>query len=221
MKRFLSCLFSLFLVLSVSGEERFFNGIVEDGAGNGIKGVKIWLSDKHQYTKSDKKGRFGLEKVNPGDSLHLEYRKTLYVVPAGETRGMRIVLTDAKIDYNPDGSLVSYGYGWVSRRDNTGNQSGISGDRLVSTGQATIIEALVGLVPGLDVSPSGVVRIRGTISFGNYDPLYIVDGNYVSSLDFINIHSVDHVEVLKDASIYGSRGAAGAIIVYTKRGSGS
>ncbi|MDE5650212.1 MAG: TonB-dependent receptor plug domain-containing protein, partial [Duncaniella sp.] len=47
-------------------------------------------------------------------------------------------------------------------------------------------------------------------------PLYIVDGVQVSSLDFISIYDVDHVEVLKDASQYGSRGANGAILVTTK-----
>ena len=46
----------------------------------------------------------------------------------------------------------------------------------------------------------------------------MVDGVEVKSLDFISIYDVDHVEVLKDASQYGSRGANGAILVTTKSG---
>jgi len=40
----------------------------------------------------------------------------------------------------------------------------------------------------------------------------------VSSLESVNIYDVDHVEVLKDGSIYGSQGANGVILVTTKRG---
>lgn len=218
MKRIFLLLLSLICLLAASAEDQFFNGIIEDGIGRGVKGVKIWLSDKHQYTKSDKHGKFGLEKVVEGDTLHLEFRKSVYAIPVGKERGMRIILSEAHIDYSPDTQLANYGYGWVSRRDNTGTQSGITGERLVATGQSNILDALAGLVPGLDVSPTGGVKIRGTISFDQTQPLFIVDGNYVSSLDFVNIHSVDHVEVLKDATIYGSRGAAGAILVFTKRG---
>lgn len=46
----------------------------------------------------------------------------------------------------------------------------------------------------------------------------IVDDLPVSTLDGINLYDVERVEVLKDAPIYGSRGANGAIIVITKRG---
>lgn len=199
----------------------FFNGLIEDGAGKGIKGAKVWLTDKRHYTKSDKKGRFGLEEVNEGDTIHIEYQKTVYAIPVGNVNGMKIIIVGTKIDYKPDTELVSYGYGWVTSRDNTGTSNGISGARLVATGQSTIIQALEGLVPGLNVSPLGKVTIRGTNTFiGNDEPLYIVDGSIVGSLDFINIHSVDHVEVIKDATIYGSRGAGGAIVVYTKRGNG-
>ncbi len=50
------------------------------------------------------------------------------------------------------------------------------------------------------------------------EPLYVVDGIVVSTLDFISLYDVDHVEVIKDGSQYGSRGANGAIVVTTKTG---
>lgn len=214
-----SLLIALSLLLALPAlAGTFFNGIVVDGVGEGIKGVKIWVTDKKKYTKTDKKGHFGLEDVNQGDTLHLEYKKNFYSVPIDNINGVRIIMVGTDINYKPE-ELQSYGYGWVSSRDNAGFSDGISGARLAATGQPTIIQALVGLVPGLDISPTGGVKIRGTNSFiSTTEPLYIVDGSYVSSLDFINIYSVDRVEVLKDASIYGSRGAGGAIIVYTKRG---
>lgn len=196
-----------------------FNGLIEDGSGKGLKGAKIWLTDKRQYAKSDKKGHFGLESVSEGDTIHVEYQKTIHAIPVGKVNGMRIIIVDAKATYNPDEELVNHGYGWVSRRDYTGSSNAITGARLVATGQPTLLGALRGLVPGMDISASGRVTMRGHSSLISDDqPLFIVDGNMVSTLDMVNLYSIDRVEVLKDGSIYGSRGSGGAILVFTKRG---
>ena len=37
------------------------------------------------------------------------------------------------------------------------------------------------------------------------------------AVNYLTVYDVDHVEVLKDASIYGVRGTNGAIVVYTKK----
>ena len=62
-------------------------------------------------------------------------------------------------------------------------------------------------------------NIRNSASLsGNTDALYVVDGVIVESLFGINVYAVDHVEILKDANIYGAMGGNGAIVVYTRRG---
>ena len=61
------------------------------------------------------------------------------------------------------------------------------------------------------------IRNSASIS-GNTDALYVVDGVIVESLFGINVYAVDHVEILKDANIYGAQGGNGAIVVYTRRG---
>ena len=210
-------LISASAIYSFAGE--LFNGLIEDGTGKAIKGAKIWLTDKRQYAKSDKKGHFGLEEVNEGDTLHIEYQKNIHAIPVGKVNGMRIIIVDTKITYNPDEELVNHGYGWVSRRDYTGTSNAISGARIVATGQPTLLGALRGLVPGMEVSSNGKVTMRGHSSLISDDqPLFIVDGNMVSTLDMVNLYSIDRVEVLKDGSIYGSRGSGGVILVFTKRG---
>ena len=53
------------------------------------------------------------------------------------------------------------------------------------------------------------------------DPLYIVDGVPMTSIDDINSNDIASLEVLKDASsqsIYGARAANGVILITTKRG---
>ncbi len=56
---------------------------------------------------------------------------------------------------------------------------------------------------------------------GTIDPLYVVDGMFMSNLDYLNPEDIESVSILKDASsaaIYGVRSAGGVIVVTTKQG---
>lgn len=69
--------------------------------------------------------------------------------------------------------------------------------------------------PGSDV----MVRIRGVGTFGNSQPLFIVDGVPQNDIESIKSEDVENMEVLKDASataMYGSRGANGVVLITTK-----
>lgn len=222
-KRIYSFLFLVGLVISAFAEEPF-NGLLLDREMKPKKGVKIYVKDPKRYTTTDKKGRFGLTDVQPDDTLRLVVsKKETLLVPVDGRRGIRIVLAgDKSVQAENDDDIANTGYGYVKRREFTGVSSGISGDRLRATGARDIISALKGLVPGLTVTGSTgnqSVNIRGIKSLTlSSEPLYVLDGVVVSSLDFISLYDVDHVEVIKDASQYGSRGANGAIVVTTKTG---
>lgn len=201
-----------------------FNGLLLDRELKPKKGVKIYVKDPKRYATTDKKGRFGLTDVAPDDTLTLVLSKKEKIrIPVEGCRGMKIVLAgDNSAKAENDEELANTGYGYVKRREQTVASSGISGDRLRSTGSRDIMSALKGLVPGLYVTGANgnySVNIRGVKSLMlSSEPLYLVDGVVVSSLDFVSIYDVDHVEVLKDAPQYGSRGANGAILVTTKTG---
>lgn len=200
-----------------------FNGLILDITMKPVRKVKIYVKDPKLYATTDKKGRFGLTDVNPTDTLTLVFKNKEQVrIPVEGRKSMKILLTD-KFDvaeYSQDDELVNLGYGYVKRREFTGVSNGISGDRLRATGQRSVIRALAGLVPGLNVNNvygEPEVTIRGQRSFMlSNAPLYLVDGVQVESLDMISVYDVDHVEVIKDASQYGARGANGAILVTTK-----
>lgn len=202
-----------------------FNGLILDIAMKPVKKVKVYVKDPKQYATTDKKGRFGLTNVNPNDTLTLVFKNKEEVrIPVEGRKSMKILLTDNfdVAEYSQDDELVNLGYGYVKRREFTGVSNGISGDRLRATGQRSVIRALAGLVPGLNVNNvygEPEVTIRGQRSFMlSNAPLYLVDGVQVESLDMISVYDVDHVEVIKDASQYGARGANGAILVTTKAG---
>ena len=213
---------SVFACVAVLAQEQKavpFNGVVADILGQPLKGAKVWVVDPNYYTTTDKKGKFGLTNVQPTDTLHVKYKKQLYLIPVDTMKSVRVRLGDElKYEVRQDEELVNTGFGFVKRRESCNSSTGISGEVLVRTGRIDLMEALQGLVPGLTIiNGKAVIRGLATI-YGSSDPIYIVDGVEVESLSYVNVYSVDRVEVLKDANLYGAKGANGAILVTTKRG---
>ena len=122
---------------------------------------------------------------------------------------------------------VSTGYGKKKKKGVSGSVESVPVEKTQKGRNSSRLSNLIkGNVSGVVVSdgPNGgiVVRIRGTSSFGNNDPLYVVDGTPVEAdpggaLSWINPRDVKSITVLKgaSASIYGSRGSNGVIVVET------
>ena len=221
-KLIFSIMISVFACVAVFAQKQKavpFNGVVADLLGQPLKGARVWVVDPNYYTTTDKKGKFGLTNVRPTDTLHVKYKKQLYLIPVDTMKSVRVRLGDElKYEVRQDEELVNTGYGFVKRRESCNSSTGISGEVLVRTGRTDVLEALQGLVPGLTIT-NGKAIIRGLATInGSSDPLFLVDGVEVESLSFVNVYVVDKVEVLKDANMYGVKGANGAILVTTKRG---
>jgi len=111
--------------------------------------------------------------------------------------------------------------------------SQISGDELRRTGNTDIGKALYGKVPNLTIrtepgAGGGTsIMLRGAGSFEplNNLPLFVIDGvplpkTLEQDLSWINIEDVESVTVLRSANaaiLYGSQGAAGAIVITLKK----
>lgn len=203
-----------------------FNGVVTDAAGRGMKKVRVSLVNRpDKRTYSDKKGRFGLTDVPAEDTLRIEWKRDVHYIPVAGRKSIRIFwkLNNNDFAAEEDKELVDFGYGFVKRREVTQSTSGISGEELRKTGATDLWSALQGRIAGLNISTSPVpggeseINIRGQKSIlGDTTPLFVVDGVIVDNLDYLNLEEVDYVEVMKEAGIYGSRGANGAILVRTR-----
>lgn len=220
----LLCTFSL----SLSAQQRNepFNGLITDVLDHPVRGAKIYI-EKGYSARSNKKGQFGLTNVRPADTITIEYQKKIYLIPVQGRKSIRVKIGDqidnaSKFEAQEDQQLVDWGYGYVKKRESLEVSSGISGDILRRTGETNLLKALQGKVAGLNVTNTNGfagdpdVNIRGIHSINlSSTPLYIVDGVEVTSLDFVNVYDVHSVEVLKEGSMYGSKGANGVIIVHT------
>lgn len=135
------------------------------------------------------------------------------------------------IELSPDISQleesVVIGYGSMKKKDLTGAVGSTEGEGLVKINATNVSQALQGTIPGLQVTrtsglpgASATIRVRGVTTMSDSDPLIILDGVPISSIDQINAEDIENITVLKDAasaSIYGARAAAGVILVTSKR----
>lgn len=124
--------------------------------------------------------------------------------------------------------VVVVGYSVQKKADVTGAITAVNVDDLAKQNENNPMKALQGKVPGMNISadgnPSGAstIRIRGTGTLNNNDPLYIIDGVPTKGgMHELNGSDIESMQILKDAasaSIYGSRAANGVIIITTKKG---
>ncbi len=211
---------------SVSGQQsKSVFGKITDSSGVPLPGVTVVIEGTTNGIITDADGNYSLPNVSNSSTLVFSFvgMKTQEVAVAGKTN-INIVMEEETVGIE---EVVAIGYGTVKKSDLTGSLTSISDKLFEDQPMTELSQLLRGRGAGIEVtSTSGAlgdpsrIRIRGANSIsGSNDPLYIVDG-FVSSV--YNMHDVESVEVLKDASataIYGSRGANGVIIITTKNGS--
>ena len=222
LKRFLLS-FVLMLACTATYAQTEITGTVLDETGETVIGASVVEKGTSNGTVTDLDGTFAI-KVNPGATLVFSYVGLLNVeLPA--SNGMVVTLKEDALSLN---EIVVTGYTTQRKADLTGAVSVVSVSDLVKQNENNPIKAMQGRVPGMNISadgnPSGAatVRIRGTGTLNNNDPLYIIDGVPTKAgMHELNGNDIESIQVLKDAasaSIYGSRAANGVIIITTKGG---
>ena len=190
--------------------------------------VKITVKSSKKPFLSDGKGLFQVSVTDPATDVlvftAMGYQKQ--EVPVAGQTSLTVVLLEVSQDTK---DVVVVGYGTAKSRELTGATSKVKGEDLEKMNMTRMDQALQGQVSGVTVSsnsgsPGGSanIRIRGLSTFGDNDPLILVDGVVYDSegLNALNPSDIKSINVLKDATagIYGVRAANGVIIVETKNG---
>lgn len=203
-------------------------GQVTDVNGEPLMGVTIVVDGKPTMA-TDLEGNFVLEGVKPTSTVSATYIGFKeQMVKVGNQKVLKFVLAEdnARLD-----ELVVVGYGTMKKNDLTGSVGSVEPKDLIQKGTPTLMEALQGTVPGVNITQSSSragggfdIDIRGVSSLNsNTKPLYIVDGVACSDIQWLNTQDIERIDILKDASstaIYGSRATAGVVMVTTKNGGG-
>jgi TonB-dependent SusC/RagA subfamily outer membrane receptor len=223
---FLIAFFQLLLFPSYAQEavaQDTLVGLVVNAKGKGIRNVPVFALGHEETARTDRKGIFILVDEHLPDSITILLpSKKLYKIPVGGMSFVKIKTSEDTFFVSEDkDEIINIGYGAQRRSNLTSGAFSVTGAELLATGERDIIRAIAGKVPGLNLNykDNGTVtlQIRGGTSLDNHnEPLYVVDGSVVDDLQYINLNDIEKVDVLKDGSIYGTRGANGAIVVTTK-----
>jgi TonB-linked SusC/RagA family outer membrane protein len=210
----------------VSQQQKTITGKVTDSSGGPLPGAAVIIKGTINGTITDTDGNYTFSNVQNDAILQFSFvGMNKQEIAVGNKNEINVTMVENTIGIE---EVVAIGYGTQKRSDVTGSVASVKGDQLSKLGTVNLSQSIQGQVPGVSVTntsgkpgANASIIIRGQGSYGDSNPLYVVDGAIVSDIDFLNTNDVQSVEVLKDASsaaIYGSRAANGVVIVTTKRG---
>ena len=206
-------------------------GIVRDENNKPVEGATVAIKKLSLITQTGKDGRFELNNV-PNGSYEIEitfvgYQPVKRDISVGDIAPVDLAVS---LQVNTTGltDVVVVGYGTQAKRDVTGTISSVKGDDFRNMPVSNAAQALQGRASGVDIirddgAPGAAynIRVRGTGTINNSDPLIVIDGVPATNLNTVNPNDIASIEILKDASssaIYGTRAANGVVLVTTKKG---
>jgi len=220
---------SFFLCLGTALAQTEISGtVVSSEDGQPVIGASILVVGTQNGTATDIDGHFSLS-AKSGSKITVSYIGMKTQTLTGKAK--------MKIALDPDGKVMDevmvVAFGTQSKASFAGSAAVVNSGDLKKKITTNVADALVGSVPGLQMTGSSgapgadnaSIHIRGIASlYASTTPLIIVDGApYPASLSNIPQDDIESVTVLKDASsaaLYGARGAAGVILITTKKGKG-
>lgn len=215
-------------------------GIVTDSVGERLQGVTVRIKGTSRGTATNSRGEFILE-ASRGDVLQFSFvgfaPKEL---PVGE--GIMNVVMNADSRMLDNVVVTALGIGKKDRKLGYALTT-VKGEEVQRANTISPITALQGKVAGLNINVMGAsgvqsspsIIIRGAKSLNkNNQPIFVVDGMVIetntydadgvdqgSQLKNLNPDDYESITVLKGAaatSLYGTRGANGAIVITSKKG---
>jgi TonB-linked SusC/RagA family outer membrane protein len=228
-KQFLLSLACLLSIYSALAQNQVISGRVTDRNNTPLPGVSVQVQGTNIGTTTNESGNYTL--TAPANARVLVFS----FVGFGEMRADINNRNTVNVTLSPENAgmqeVVVTGYTTRRRTEFTGATSKVTARQIEQIPMASFEHILQGRAPGLYIAsgsgqPGAAARVNirgvGTIS-GSFDPLYVVDGIPVEPGVFrtMNPNDFESVDVLKDAagaSLYGSRGANGVIVITTKRG---
>ncbi len=215
-------------VLQKVQNEKSINGQVSDETGMPLAGATVSVKGTKLTVTTDFDGKFTL-KADENSVLVFSFMgfTTREIALNGNTT-INVKLQSQISSLN---EVVVVGYGKMKKKDLTGSIVQIKAEALANQNPQTVQDILRG-VPGLkvgytaDAKGGGSLQIRGQTSVysdgGHNSPLIILDGmQFYGELSEINPDDIGQVDILKDASataVYGSKAAAGVLVISTKKG---
>ncbi|MDI9875683.1 SusC/RagA family TonB-linked outer membrane protein [Flectobacillus rivi] len=238
-KRLLLTMLLVFSASIIFAQSKITGKVTMAENGSDLPGVSVSVKGTTRGTTSAGNGNYTIN-ASPNETLVFTF---VGFKPLSIKVGNRSVIdVQLESDVSELSEVVVMGYGSQSKKVITGAVTSVSGKEIATQPVQSFDQGLQGRVSGVNITtPNGVlnnapvIRVRGTSSINqSSSPLIVIDGMPINSGDVsaggytvnnplgdINPSDIESVEILKDASataIYGSRAAAGVMLITTKKG---
>ena len=245
-KYVLGIVLSLALLQTANAQSVNISGVItEKSTGLPIPGVSVAIKGAASGTQSNTEGKFALA-AKAGDILRITFigYSTREVTVNSNQTTLNIALEETQNSLN---EVVVTALNITREKKSLGYAVQELKSKDISEAKETnLVNALSGKVAGVQVTNSqgdmgsSRIIIRGETSIsGNNQPLFIIDGvpvdntqnlgsagsrDFANTISDINSEDIESMSVLKGpnaAALYGSRAAAGVVLITTKKGKGS
>ena len=197
-------------------------GTVVDASSRPVVGALIMVDGVKSDEVTDSKGAYSVKVLPTAKTITVLslYTNEMKAVDINGKQEVNFMLgkagTNTGEQAQKQGETVDIGYG-TSKKDQSSN-SGSKADINTTRGKSylNIYDMIKSEVPGVTVNGTSIQLQQGSGSFiSGTEPLFVVDGNVVNQISNIVPSEVRSISLLKGsaASIYGSRGANGVIVI--------
>ncbi|MFO7977475.1 MAG: SusC/RagA family TonB-linked outer membrane protein [Bacteroidales bacterium] len=235
----------LFIGTSLYGQAIRITGTVTSADGTTIPGASVMVEGTTLGTVTDINGDYDIQAAPDATLVFSFIGYSSQRVPVDGRETINVSLEEETVQI--EGVVVTALGISRERRALSYSVQGVSGDELTEGANETnMVNSLAGRVAGVQVTNSsgGIgssarITLRGNSSFGNNQPLFVVDGTPVSNFatavsqyggaDYgnammdIDPANIADISVLKGgmaAALYGQNASNGVILITTKDGSG-
>lgn len=228
MKKHLFTLVLFLIAVSSAIAQRTITGTISSREGEPLVGASVIVKGTNVGTLTDIDGKFSLAVSKEAATLVFSFvGYQSQDLALGASNEVNVKLAPGQLDevvvtaqgIRKNQREIGYSYSKVNNEDITVGRS------------PQLAQALAGKVTGLavynvnnSVDPAVKIVLRGYRSLtGNNEALVVVDGMQTTStvLALINPNDIENVSILKGgqaATLYGSAGINGAIVITTKKG---
>jgi TonB-dependent starch-binding outer membrane protein SusC len=199
--------------------------VTDAGDNSGVPGASVVIKGTTKGVATDGDGNYSIDVRGGSDVLVISfvgYKSKEVTVGNQSAINVSLETDAAALD-----EVIVTGYSITNKKESTVAASIVKAKDLAQIPSGNVEQQLQGRVAGLTVITTGapgtssIIRVRGFGAFEGNQPLYVVDGVPTQNIDFLSPDDIESTTVLKDAaaaSIYGSRAAAGVIVMTTKKG---
>ncbi len=218
MKRSITLLIGIFLATSLFSQTRVVYGKLTAYNTFPVQNIEVKSKKAKSSVLTDTLGQFSIV-CQEKDILKIKPKTfrpvTRRVDQDTDSLVINLVFMDSKKNRE-----VAIGYGYVNEKDLLYAVSNLEQENNEYCHYTNVFDLITGRFSGVVVS-NGAIYIRGMTSINtSNEALYVVDGMMNSSIDWVVPCEIKSINVLKDgsASIYGSRGANGVVLIETRQG---